>query len=62
MKSFHVVCAKDNKKIELVLKFNSVEEVKKWLHKQNYSIINIEEIKDEMINKTGLFYFDTIIN
>lgn len=61
MKLFKVICAKNNQKVELLVKYNSIEEAKIGLHKQKYSIIEINEIfnKEDLI---WIFYFDAIID
>ena len=61
MKSFKVNCVKNNQKIEIVVKYNSLEEAKNDLHDQWYSITEINEIS-EFNEKSGIFYFDAIIN
>jgi hypothetical protein len=61
MKTFRTTCAKNNQKIELIVKYNSLEEAKESLHKQWYSIVEIVEISEsEMVS--GVFYFEAIIN
>jgi len=62
MKTFRTTCAKDNQKIELIVKYNSLEEAKESLHKQWYSILEIMEITDSWVLDSGVFYFDAIIN
>ncbi len=62
MKNFYVICNKNNQKIELVLKYNSINEVKTYLHEQKYSIIEIKEIDDTLIDNTWLFYFDAFFD
>ena len=61
MKAFRAVCAKNNQKIEIIVKYNSIEEAKEDLHKQGYSIMDIKEIS-EYNEDSGVFYFDAIIN
>jgi len=34
MKTFRTTCAKNNQKIELIVKYNSLDEAKDSLHKQ----------------------------
>ncbi|NCO32233.1 hypothetical protein GW891_05760 [bacterium] len=46
MQSFQAVCAKNNQKVELVIKYNSLEEARQALHNQGYSIITIKQIEE----------------
>ncbi len=62
MKTFRTTCAKNNQKIELIVKYNSLEEARESLHKQWYSILEIIEITDSWVLESGVFYFDAIIN
>jgi len=61
MQSFQAVCAKNNQKVELVVKNNSLEEARQALHNQGYSIITIKEA-DETENRGKVFYFDIILD
>ncbi|MDD2487576.1 MAG: hypothetical protein PHS92_04350 [Candidatus Gracilibacteria bacterium] len=61
MKAFKAICAKKDQKIEIIVKYNSIEEAKEDLHKQGYSIIEIKEISEYDVD-VGVFYFDAIIN
>ncbi len=45
MQSFQAVCAKNNQKIELIVRYNSLEEARHELHLQGYSIIEIKEVE-----------------
>jgi len=61
MQTFQAVCAKNNQKIELVVRYNSLEEARADLHKQGYSIIDIKQIEErEDIGK--VFYFEILID
>lgn len=60
---FQAVCSKWNKKMTLSLTASSIEEARSLLHKQGYSIIEIQEVLDTSLLEWGnFFYFDTIIN
>lgn len=61
MNTFKVICAKNNQKVELIVQYNSLDEAKEHLHKQWYSIIDIQEISESLDN-SGIFYFEAIIN
>ena len=61
MKTFRTICAKNNQKIELIVKYNSLEEAKESLHKQWYSIVEIVEISESILD-SGVFYFEAIID
>ena len=61
MKAFKAICAKNNQKIELLARYETLEEAREDLHKQWYSIIDIQEIS-EFNENLGVFYFDAIIN
>lgn len=61
MKTFRTTCAKNNQKIELIVKYNSLEEAKESLHKQWYSIVEIVEISESVLD-SGVFYFEAIID
>ena len=61
MNTFKVICAKNNQKVELVVKNNSLEEARQALHNQGYSIITIKEA-DETENRGKVFYFDIILD
>ncbi|NDK19388.1 hypothetical protein GW819_00950 [Candidatus Gracilibacteria bacterium] len=61
MQSFQAVCAKNNQKVELVIKYNSLEEARQALHNQGYSIITIKQI-EETENRGKVFYFDIILD
>lgn len=61
MQSFQAVCAKNNQKIELIVRYNSLEEARHELHLQGYSIIEIKEV--ELKDRDGwVFYFEILIN
>lgn len=60
MQTFQAICAKNNQKIELVVRFSSLEEARNDLHKQGYSIIDIKEIEEkETLGK--IFYFEILL-
>ncbi|EKD66667.1 MAG: hypothetical protein ACD_49C00023G0010 [uncultured bacterium (gcode 4)] len=61
MNTFKVICAKNNQKVELIVQYNSLDEAKQHLHSQWYSIIDIQEISENLDN-SGIFYFEAIIN
>lgn len=61
MQNFQAVCAKNNKKIELIVRYNSLEEARADLHAQGYSIIDIKQIEErEDIGK--VFYFEILLD
>lgn len=61
MQTFQAVCAKNNKKIELIVRYNSLEEARVDLHKQGYSIIDIKQIEErETIGQ--VFYFEILLD
>lgn len=61
MNTFKVICAKNNQKVDLIVQYNSIDEAKEHLHKQGYSIIDIQEVSENLDN-SGIFYFEAIIN
>ncbi|MDD2892226.1 MAG: hypothetical protein PHQ95_04635 [Candidatus Gracilibacteria bacterium] len=61
MQSFQATCAKNNKKIELIVQYNSLEEARQALHNQGYSIIEIKEV-EEKERQGKVFYFDIILD
>ena len=61
MQSFQAICAKNNQKVEMIVQYNSLEEARQALHKQGYSIIEINEIQ-ENINQGKIFYFDIFLD
>ncbi|EKD44611.1 MAG: hypothetical protein ACD_71C00077G0003 [uncultured bacterium (gcode 4)] len=61
MQTFQAVCAKNNRKIELVVRYNSLEEARVDLHAQGYSIIDIKQIEErETIGQ--VFYFEILLD
>ncbi|MDP2103637.1 MAG: hypothetical protein Q8K26_01800 [Candidatus Gracilibacteria bacterium] len=61
MQTFQAVCAKNNRKIELVVRYNSLEEARMDLHAQGYSIIDIKQIEErETIGQ--VFYFEILLD
>lgn len=60
---FQAVCSKWSKKLTLSIHANSLDEAKKLLHKQGYSIIEIKEVHEDVVNHdANFFFFDIIIN
>ena len=60
MKTFRTICAKNNQKVDLIVKYDSLEIARESLHKQGYSILEISEITDSILD-SGVFYFEAII-
>jgi len=61
MKRYRVSCVKNNEKVSLLIAGENTDVIKKELHKQGYSIIEI--LEDTLsIDDTGIFYFDVFIN
>lgn len=59
MPFYKAICAKNNKKIELMVQKDSLEEARSFLHGQWYSIIEINETaENESQNQWNIFYFD----
>lgn len=63
MHTFQAICAKNGQKVELIVKYNTLEEAREGLHKQGYSIIDIREMQQHQSEEaTGkVFYFDVLI-
>lgn len=61
MQNFQVVCAKNNRKIELIVRYNSLEEARADLHTQGYSIIDIKQI-EERTDVGQVFYFEILLD
>lgn len=62
MKYFQVIAAKNNERVELVVKYETELEARENLHAQGYSIIEIRETDINAQNKSGsTFYFDVRI-
>lgn len=60
---FQAICSKWNKKLTLSLTASSREEVREILHKQGYSIIEIQEVIDTSLLQEGnFFFFDILVN
>ncbi|MFZ4461640.1 MAG: hypothetical protein ACOYN2_03800 [Patescibacteria group bacterium] len=63
MKYFQVVAAKNNERVELVVKYESEIEARESLHGQGYSIIEIKETNVAAGAQTGsTFFFDVRIS
>lgn len=61
MQTFQAVCAKNNRKIELIVRYNSLEEARADLHAQGYSIIDIKQIEErETVGQ--VFYFEILLD
>lgn len=61
MQTFQAVCAKNNRKIELIVRYNSLEEARVDLHAQGYSIIDIKQIEErETVGQ--VFYFEILLD
>lgn len=61
MKTFQAVCAKNSQKVNLVVQYQSMEEARSDLHKQGYSIIDIQEVQN-LSSEGKVFYFEVLIN
>lgn len=61
MQSFQAICAKNNQKVELIVQYNSLEEARKALHDQGYSIVEIKQIEENK-DQWKVFYFDVILD
>ncbi len=59
MQSFQAICAKNNQKVELIVQYNSLEEARKALHNQGYSIVEIKQVEENK-NQGKVFYFEII--
>lgn len=59
---FQAVCSKWNKKLTLSLSASSREEAREILHKQGYSIIEIQEVLDTSLLQEGNFFYFDIVN
>lgn len=57
MAFFKAICAKNNQKVELIVQFNDIIQARENLHKQWYSIIDIQEVS-ELQSNSEVFYFD----
>ncbi len=63
MRYFQVVAAKNNERVELVVKYETEHEARESLHAQGYSIIEIRETNADTEKRTGsIFYFDVRIS
>ena len=59
MQYFKVSAAKNNEKIDLIVRYNSEHEARESLHKQGYSILQIEvTTAPETQENTSVFYFE----
>lgn len=61
MQTFKAICTKNNQKVELIVRYNSLEEVQNDLHKQGYAIINIQQIEAQE-NQWKVFYFEILLD
>lgn len=60
---FQAICSKWNKKLTLSLTASNREEARDILHKQGYSIIEIQETVDTTpLQEGNFFYFDIVLN
>lgn len=61
MQSFQAICAKNNQKVEIIVQYNSLEEARKALHNQGYSIIEIKQVEENK-HQGKVFYFDILLD
>lgn len=60
---FQAVCSKWSKKLTLSINAHSIDEAKRILHSQGYSIIEIKEVSDTSLSQWGnFFFFDVVVN
>lgn len=60
---FQAICSKWNKKMTLSLTAANREQARGILHKQGYSIIEIQEVVDTSLLQEGnFFFFDISLN
>ena len=60
---FQAICSKGNKKLTLRLTAQNREDARNILHKQWYSIIEIQEVVETSLAQEGnFFFFDSLIN
>ena len=57
MKTFRIVCSKNNNRVTLVNQYNSVEEARYDVGRQGYAVIEVAELKEELTLE-GVCYFE----
>lgn len=62
---FQAICSKANKKLTISLTADNIQEARKILHSQGYSIMELTELQYTQVDpteKSNFFYFDINLN